>query len=123
MTRSERLARAKGRYLRDNHSARLGGLAANLARIQSFSSHSGHKQAVEDLIVESEHFIEWLAPGTDLSALERLAMVQLELAEWRCGLNDLWQDEARRERMAEIAQQCSQELLKMSGLLVETGRS
>ena len=49
MNRSERLVRMKERYLRDDQSTRLGGLAANLARIQSFSSNDGHRQAVEDL--------------------------------------------------------------------------
>lgn len=123
MKRSERLGRVKERYLRDNQSTMLGGLAANLARVQSFSSNDSHMQAVEDLIVESEHFIEWLAPSTELPELERLAALQLELAKWRCGLRELWQDELERKHMAETANRHSQEVLEMSGLLVETRQS
>lgn len=66
MNSTDRLERIRERYLRDDHSTRLGGLAANLARVHSFASNRGHLQAVEDLIVESEHFIEWLAPSARL---------------------------------------------------------
>jgi len=49
------------RYLRDNVPVRLGGLAANLSRIKSFSAHDASREAVESIIDESKFFIEWTA--------------------------------------------------------------
>lgn len=46
-------------YLRDELPTRLGGLAANLARIKSFSSHPADRELVESLLEESKFFIEW----------------------------------------------------------------
>ena len=46
------------RYLRDTLPLRLGGLAANLARIKSFSDHPDHYDVVENLLNESKFFIE-----------------------------------------------------------------
>ena len=46
------------RYMRDEPPVRLGGLAANLARIASFSDNARHRMPVIGLIVESQHFIE-----------------------------------------------------------------
>jgi len=45
-------------------SIRLGGLAANLARIESFSNDPKHDEVVLGLVRESQLFIEWTA--TDL---------------------------------------------------------
>ena len=115
--------RVKERYLRDDRSNRLGGLAANLARVHSFASYIGHMQAVEDLIVESEHFIEWLAPEAELPELERLAQLQIELATWQCRIKDIWNDEPTRRDMAKTAQLRASEVLEMSGLLARTGAS
>ena len=50
--------RLRERYLEDDLPTRLGGLATNLARIQSFSHHSGNQAAVECLLEESKLFIE-----------------------------------------------------------------
>jgi hypothetical protein len=49
------------RYLCDELSIRLGGLAANLARVKSFSDHPDHRDIVESLLDESKFFIEWTA--------------------------------------------------------------
>lgn len=46
------LATIRERYLQDSPCVRLGGLAANLARIASFSNNEEHKGPVRDLIVE-----------------------------------------------------------------------
>lgn len=122
MTRQERLTRVKERFLKDGRRTRLGGLAANLSRVHSFSNNVQHRAAVEDLIVESEHFIEWAAPDCDLMDMERLAQVQLELAQWRRGLSLVWDDEVERANIAELARVRSQEMLEMSGLLEVDGR-
>ena len=117
MTRQERLARVKTRYLQDERGTRLGGLAANLSRVHSFSANIGHRDAVEDLIVESEDFIEWTAADCDAQRMERLSQLQLELACWRRDLNQIWEDGPKRRQMAESARARSQEILSMSGLI------
>ena len=60
------------RYLRDGVDIRLGGLAANLARIGSFSRRSEHASAVSCLIRESALFIEWTAVDAPEEVLPEL---------------------------------------------------
>lgn len=50
------------RYMKDELPVRLGGLAANLSRIKSFSANENSREAVASLIDESKMFIEWTAP-------------------------------------------------------------
>ncbi len=57
----------RDRYLRDEFPVRLGGLAANLARIKSFSDHPDHRDAVESLLEESKFFIEERGRGQPLT--------------------------------------------------------
>ena len=54
----------KERFLRDPIPVRLGGLAANLARVDSFSQNPANQAAVFDLFEESKYFIEWTAAET-----------------------------------------------------------
>jgi hypothetical protein len=111
----------KERYLRDGYPRRLGGLAANLARVASFSSDSRHEAAVGDLIVESAHFIEWLAPNAPMPECERLVELQRQLASWHYRMGELWSDEVQRRGVAEAAHRFADEVLGMSGLLVASG--
>ena len=111
------LAIIRERYLRDGLGVRLGGLAANLARIASFSDHEEHKGPVRDLIVESEHFIEWTARDTELETQAELVSLQVELARWRARLEADWSDEGARRQMGARAKERSREVLELSGLL------
>jgi hypothetical protein len=45
----------------DDFPVRLGGLAANLRRVKSATSHHENRVAVEGLLDETKHFIEWTA--------------------------------------------------------------
>ena len=107
------------RYLRDDLAIRLGGLAANMARIASFSDHVGHQSAVKDILVESEYFIEWLAPDASLEVQAELVNLQVQLARWVVRLEQDWLDVEARRQMASLAKQSSQEILQRSGLLNE----
>ena len=111
------LATIRERYMRDNARVRLGGLAANLARIASFADHEQHKEPVRDLIVESEHFIEWTARDTELETQAELVSLQVELARWRARLEADWFDEGARREMGERAKHRSRQVLELSGLL------
>src|SRR6185503_15823762 len=66
------LAQIKERYLRDSVSIRLGGLAANLARVKSFSKNDQNQDAVFNLFEESKFFIEWTASETKLETTVEL---------------------------------------------------
>lgn len=105
------------RYLRDDVSIRLGGLAANLKRIRSYANNENNKAVVESLIDESKHFIEWTAHETELEIAAKLVELQLELALWQIKLDKVWFDANQRKRISEIADAWSQQILIASGLL------
>lgn len=105
------------RYLRDELPIRLGGLAANLARIKSFSSHAANREAVEGLIDESKFLIEWTAPEAEIDTAAELVELQLQLALWQGNWASIWADTAQRMRIAEQSRMWSERVLDMSGLL------
>ncbi len=105
------------RYLRDELPVRLGGLAANLARIKSFSAHPDHRDVVESLLDESKQFIEWTAPDAGLELQVELLEIQLPLARWQRAWMTIWADPVRRAAVAEQAGAWSERVLKASGLL------
>lgn len=113
--RDERLI--KERYMRDGLSVRLGGLAADLARIKSFSAHPDHRDTVGSMIEESKYFIEWSAPGAELPVQAVLVEMQIQLALWQLRWRETWADPVARSAVAEQAGKWSQQVLEMSGLL------
>lgn len=107
----------KARYLRDGLPIRMGGLAANLARVSSFSKIDKAKAAVVGLIVESEHFIEWTALEYDLPTTIELLDIQRVLARWNLTIDSIWSDSAKRKSVGSEAQEISERLLSKTGLL------
>ncbi len=105
------------RYLRDDPSTRLGGLAANLSRIKSFAANENNKKLVESLIDESKHFIEWTARETEIEVAAKLVELQVELALWQIRLDRMWSDTSQRKEIAERSNLWSQQVLSVSGLL------
>ncbi|NWG04753.1 MAG: hypothetical protein HXY44_18015 [Syntrophaceae bacterium] len=105
------------RYLRDGLSIRIGGLAANLARVKSFSEHPDHRDIVESLLEESKFFIEWTALDAEPALQGDWVELQLRLACWQRSWGDIWVDPARRAALAEEAHAWSERLLKISGLM------
>ena len=100
------------RFLRDPLPVRLGGLAADLARIASFSENLANRQAVASLLEEGKYFAEWTAPDAPLETQALLAELQVTLALWeRRWLNRTPDDTMRAE-----AQRKSDELLALAGL-------
>ena len=102
------------RFMRDASPIRLGGIAADLARIASFASNPANRQAILDMLEESKWFIEWTAPSEEPSKAARLVEIQVSLAlmEYRLHRGDL--DFASLSR---LAAEWSDEVLGMSGLL------
>lgn len=109
--------RLQERYLQDDLPTRLGGLATNLARIQSFSHHSGNQAAVERLLEESKLFIEWTAGEIDIDSAAELVTMQIQLARWQRNWQSLWADTDQRIKMAEQARVWSKRVLELSFIL------
>ncbi len=105
------------RYLRDALPIRLGGLAANLARVKSFSEYAAHRDVVEALLDESKYFIEWTAADAELSIQTALVDLQVQLAGWQHAWDGIWAEPARRRAVAEQAQGWSERILQLSGLM------
>ena len=105
------------RYLRDTLSIRLGGLAANLARIKSFSEHPDHHDVTEGLLEESKFFIEWSTSDAGLDVQTVLVELQIKLAWWQRHWKSILADPFQREAVTEQIHKWSKRVLEMSGLL------
>ncbi len=105
------------RFLKDDISVRLGGLAANLSRIKSFANNEKNKAVVESLIDESKHFIEWTAHETEIDTAAKLVELQIILALWQIKLDQVWLDTNQRKQISDESNIWSQQVLVASGLL------
>ncbi len=115
-------AEIQERYLQDSLPTRLGGLAADLARIVSFSKNAKATHVVESLIEESRWFIEWSAPELLPNRVDDaayLVQVQRSLTHWYWLWNQVQNDPVQRQQLAEQAHEWSVEILYMSGLVDE----
>ena len=105
------------RYTVDEWAVRLGGLAANLARIKPFSDHPEHRNVVESLVEQTRFFIERTAPHANPEVRAELVSLQLQLALWQIHLEKIWTDPIERAALAEKAHEWTHRILAMSGLL------
>jgi hypothetical protein len=105
------------RYLRDPLPVRLGGLAANLSRINSFSADEANQDVVESMIDESKMFIEWTAGQAGIDTAEKLVQLQIQLARWQLQWPSIWPDRTKRKQIADQSFTWSKQVLQMSGLL------
>ena len=102
------------RFMADPMPIRLGGIAANLARIGSCVSDPRNVGAVLDMIEESKWFIEWAAPSAEVDVAARLAEIQISLAVSETRLRS---GAEAAGQIAQAASEWSDEVLQMSGLL------
>lgn len=107
----------RDRYLKDNLPIRLGGLAANLSRIKSFSLHQTNRDAVEGLLTESKFFIEWTAGETEIEVAAELVELQILLARWLYKFDSVWNQKILLERLVAQSTFWSGRVLELSGLL------
>jgi hypothetical protein len=110
-------ASIKERYLKDSVRIRLGGIAANLARVHSFSKNPLHKEAVENLLDESKYFIEWTANEAESDMKELLINLQITIALWQLNYNDIWSNDLRKKELARDSKEYSNQILVLSGLI------
>jgi hypothetical protein len=103
----------KARYLQDDLRVRLGGIAANLARIASASFDFADWEAVQSMLEESEFFIEWTAPEAPLNAQALLVELQIQLALWHLKWPKVYTDPQQREQLSQRARIWSQDVLML----------
>jgi hypothetical protein len=106
-------------FLEKGVDIQLGGLAADLARVASFVKIPAFA-ATETMVEESRAFIEWCAPKflpDRVDEAARLVDIQRGLTFWYHRWNQIVNDLSEREKLSTQAQQWSDEVLKMSGLL------
>jgi hypothetical protein len=101
------------RFLRDPLQIRLGGLAADLARIASFGENPANHHVVASLLEESKYFAEWMAPAAPLETQAVLAELQVTLALWE----RRWRQGLEVPRLQREAEQQSATLLSLAGLV------
>jgi hypothetical protein len=107
----------KNRYLKDDLPVRLGGIAANLARIASCSLNPVNCDAVVSMLEESKFFIEWTAPDTPLEVRAFLVELQIQLAFWQLVWPRVCHEPKEREELARLTALWSQMLLMLRGKL------
>lgn len=107
----------KERYMRDSEPIRMGGLAANLARIKSFSENDDNAVAVYHLLEESKFYIEWAGLEMDADKAKEIVDLQRRISSWQLKFDEVWKDKARRRMLARSSAYWSSLILKNSGLL------
>ena len=107
----------KERYMRDPLAIRLGGIAANLARVSSISNNPLNLNVAFGLMEESKHFIEWTAAESQIETAAELARLQIKLALWQRTLADDWVQDEKRLAIGREAKIISNSVLQCSGLL------
>ncbi len=111
------LEERRERYLKDSVQIRLGGLAANLARIGSTSKNPANLPVVKSLIEESKFFIEWTAQDTEIEKASELVDLQLNLALLERELDKNWKDEEIRAKIGRQAKSWSEQVLMSAGFI------
>ncbi|MBI4786346.1 MAG: hypothetical protein HY782_04790 [Chloroflexi bacterium] len=105
--------------MKQNQPARLGALAADLARVVSASGIPA-VVAVRDLLEESRAFIEWGTPTLlpdRVADAARLVEIGRGITKWYWIWPQSQDNTAERQKLAAQAQAWSDEILQMSGLL------
>jgi hypothetical protein len=111
------LDEVRERYMRDPVPVRLGGIAANLARIRSCSARGIGVAAVADMLRESVCMLEWTAIEAGEELAGELVELQIQLALWSLRWPATATNPVQRVEVSSLAGQWSDRLLAMSGLL------
>jgi len=109
--------RKKQRYLRDPLPVRLGGLAADLARISSSARHESGGASVQAMIEESRYYIEWTAAEAEPEITAELVDIQRMLTAWLRAWPEAQHSLAQRTLLSVQAKKWSDQVLGFSGLL------
>lgn len=110
-------AALRERYMQDDVPVRLGNLASNLKRIQSFVANPALCEAAHRIVRESTYYIEWTALDLDVDTCAELVELQVQLAGWHLHWRAIWNDPQRRSAVAEQTGAWSDRVLHLSGLM------
>jgi len=113
-------ATMRDRLLQDSPSRRIGNIAANLARMASFSTDDEHSDLVRGLAEESAFFVEWAAPSAEFALQLELLALQRRLVRWTRSWSSIWIDSCQRQAIRESAEQWARRLLELAGLVPRT---
>lgn len=105
------------RYLQQDKARRLGGVAANLARVASFVDNPNNFKAVETIIEESKFLIEWIAPDLPLDVQTNLIELQIQLSLWHLKFPEISQNPESLKNLIDQASVWSKKILKLSGFV------
>ena len=98
----------KTQYLQHDISAQLGCLVENLTQIKALAQAGVEEQCAQDLIRESQFFIEWVVPNlnldTNLELATELVELQRQLSRWKLNWSGLWSNPSDRLQVAVDAQ-------------------
>lgn len=101
----------KTQYLEHDISTQLSRLGENLTQIKALAQAGGEEQCAQDLIRESQFFIEWVVPtlnlDTDLKLATELVELQRQLSRWKLHWSGLWSNSGDRLHIAKCAQEWS----------------
>ncbi|MBE9177789.1 hypothetical protein IQ268_04235 [Oculatella sp. LEGE 06141] len=115
------LAILKTQYLQNDTATQINRLAANLAQIKAFAQVGAEEQRAQDLIRESQFFIEWVVPSLNLETEPDLATelvaLQRQLSRWKLHFSTLWSNSGDRLHVAQLSQDWSDRLLSFSSLI------
>lgn len=100
---------------------RLGHLASDLARIDSFVRMKMNSGTVKSVINEAKFFSEWAAPDVELEIQIFLDEIQGFLTLTELNWNSLSRDTQARENVAKQCRTWSDELLRKAGFFDESG--
>jgi hypothetical protein len=106
----------KTRYLRDPIAVRLGGLAADLARVGSTAANPTNGCVVQVLLEEARRFIEWTAADLQEDVAAELVDLQLSLTLWLNAWEHASTHGSARALLAHQAASWSDRVLGISGL-------
>jgi Fe2+ transport system protein B len=94
----------KTQYLQHDVSTQLGRLVENLTQIKALAQAGTEEQIAQDLIRESQFFIEWVIPNLNLETTLELATelveLQRQLSRWKLHWSILWLNPIDRLQVA-----------------------
>lgn len=105
----------KTQYLQNDISTQLDMLAANLAQLSVLAQMGTEEQLTQDLIRESQFFIEWMVSHLDLEMKLDLATelveLQRQLSRWKLHWSSIWSNSDDRLQVAQLAHEWGDRVL------------
>jgi hypothetical protein len=107
----------KTQYLQHDVSTQLGRLVENLTQIKAVAQAGTEEQRAQDLIRESQFFIEWIVPNLNLETTLELATelveLQRQLSRWKLQWATLWSNPGDRLQVSADAHKWSDRCMSL----------